>query len=380
MKHVHRTTHPPQQVLAALVLTTILSLGAGMAFVNTAAANSIGIPQGVTSLKQKRDRQIPRPVVSAVSREIARSYRISSSQLRVVTFSQQSWPNTCLGLGKPGEACGEVFIENGWRIVMSNGRQNWIYRTDSTGRLVRLESQENATTDGSRNERRNLPDSVANAVLREASRQSNLSIAQLRIAKTEKRDWPNGCLGIVERGILCTQAIVPGWQVTVKGGGQTFVYRTNESGSVVKLESGATQGNTGAVEIPRSELPPPLGEGVVFRAISSGGITGRTYETRLLRDGTVIQEMTQPKGLAAPAQRHKIYRQQLQQFERLLDQEQFSQFNQLSYPVPNGAADYITVTLTSRDSTTRYADIAQNQLPEPLKDVIQAWNQIANSK
>jgi hypothetical protein len=64
----------------------------------------------------------------------------------------------------------------------------------------------------------------------------------------------------------------------------------------------------------------------------------------------------------------------------LLDQEQFSQFNQLSYPVPNGAADYITVTLTSRDGTTRYADIAQNQLPEPLKDVIQAWNQIANSK
>jgi hypothetical protein len=54
--------------------------------------------------------------------------------------------------------------------------------------------------------------------------------------------------------------------VTVKGGRQTFVYRTNESGSVVKLESGATQGNSGAVEIPRSELPPPLGEGVVFRA------------------------------------------------------------------------------------------------------------------
>ena len=380
MKHIHRATHPSQQVLAALVLTSILSLGAGMAFVNTAAANSVGIPQGVTSLKQKRDRQIPRPVVSAVSREIARSYRIPSNQLRVVTSSQQSWPNTCLGLEEPGEACGEVFIENGWRVVMSNGRQNWIYRTDSTGRTVRLESQENPTTDGSRNERRNLPDSVTNAVLREASRQSNLSIAQLRIAKAEQREWPNGCLGIVERDVLCTRAIVPGWQVTVKGGRQTFVYRTNESGSVVKLESGATQGNSGAVEIPRSELPPPLGEGVVFRAISSGGITGRTYETHLLRDGTVIQEMTQPKGLAAPAQRHKISRQQLQQFERLLDQEQFSQFNQLSYPVPNGAADYITVTLTSRDGTTRYADIAQNQLPEPLKDVIQAWNQIANSK
>jgi hypothetical protein len=200
MKHIHRATHPSQQVLAALVLTSILSLGAGMAFVNTAAANSVGIPQGVTSLKQKRDRQIPRPVVSAVSREIARSYRIPSNQLRVVTFSQQSWPNTCLGLEEPGEACGEVFIENGWRVVMSNGRQNWIYRTDSTGRTVRLESQENPTTDGSRNERRNLPDSVTNAVLREASRQSNLSIAQLRIAKAEQREWPNGCLGIVERG------------------------------------------------------------------------------------------------------------------------------------------------------------------------------------
>lgn len=295
MKHVHRTIHSPHQVLAALILTGILSLGTSMTFMGTAAANSLRIPQGVTNLKQNRE--VPRSVI--------------------------------------GDA---------------------------------------------RNVRRNLPGSVTNAVLQDASRRSNLSIAQLRIVKAEKRDWPNGCLGIVEAGVLCTQAIVPGWQVTVRGGRQTFVYRTNQSGSVVKLENGATQGNGGAVQIPRSELPPPLGEGVVFRAISSGGITGRTYETRLLADGTVIQEITQPKGLATPAQSHKISRQQLRQFERFLDQEQFSQFNRLSYPAPNGAADYITVTLTSRDSTTRYVDIAQNQLPEPLREVIKAWNQIANSK
>jgi hypothetical protein len=170
--------------------------------------------------------------------------------------------------------------------------------------------------------------------------------------------------------------------VTVKGGKQSFVYRTDESGSLIKLEggaaqgSGAAQGNSSAVKIPQSELPPPLSEDVVFRVITSGGITGRTFETRLLKDGTVIRDVAQPDNLAMPAKTHKISREQLQQFQQLLEQQRFSQFNQLSYQAPNGAADYLTITLTSKAGTTRYADMGQNRLPEPLQAVIQAWKQI----
>jgi uncharacterized protein YcnI len=564
MKAFRQTTRQTPQIFAALILTSILSLGAGMTLLDAATANSVESPQGVASPKQSRNSQVPRSVVNAVRRDLSRTNRILPSKLSVVTSSPQTWPDTCLGLSKPGEVCGQMLVD-GWRVVMSDGRKNWSYRTDSTGSTVRLESQEtpskdqetpsssnlpnsvskavlqaaagqlgvpssqlqikqaqqqtwsdgclnlpspvelcasaltpgwrvivegkqqrlvyhsNATgsqvrlnknasgitdaklpksiadavlqvasgqlklpssqlritraeqqtwTDGclglpSPVERcmgvltpgwrvivegkqqvqsyrtddtgarvraeevaaqppsvRNLPDSVAKVVLQDASRQSNLPSQALRIVQAEEREWPNGCLGLDEPGRLCTRQVVPGWQVTVKGGKQSFVYRTDESGSLIKLEggaaqgSGAAQGNSSAVKIPQSELPPPLSEDVVFRVITSGGITGRTFETRLLKDGTVIRDVAQPDNLAMPAKTHKISREQLQQFQQLLEQQRFSQFNQLSYQAPNGAADYLTITLTSKAGTTRYADMGQNRLPEPLQAVIQAWKQI----
>ena len=81
----------------------------------------------------------------------------------------------------------------------------------------------------------NLPDSVANAVLQDASQRSNLTKNELQIINTERRSWPDGCLGLADSDTFCTQIVVSGWQVMVKGGQRSFVYRTNDSGSLVKL-------------------------------------------------------------------------------------------------------------------------------------------------
>jgi len=77
---------------------------------------------------------------------------------------------------------------------------------------------------------------------------------------------------------------------------------------------------------------------------------------------------------------HQISRQEVRQFQQLLEQQQFSQFNQLGYPAPRGAADYITVTLSSQSSTTRYADMGSDRLPQSLQAVIESWSQIANRR
>lgn len=263
----------------------------------------------------------------------------------------------------------------GWRVTVEGKQQVYVYRTDNSGSRVRAQ-----VTDGQSSGVGNLPNSVTKAVLNDASRQLNFPASRLRVTQAENRDWPDSCLGIPEPLILCAPRIVSGWRVVVEGGRQTLAYRTNETASLIKLEREATKGNSKPVPIAKSELPPPLSEGVVFRAIASGGFMGRTSETRLMRDGTVIRQLAGPSAVKAPAQTHRVSRQQLRQFQELLDKQRFSQFNQLSYPAPNGAADYISVTLTSQSATTRYADLAQDQLPKPLQSVIQAWNQIANDK
>lgn len=132
------------------------------------------------------------------------------------------------------------------------------------------------------------------------------------------------------------------------------------------------------VQIPANELPPPLDKGVVFREISSGGITGRTYQTVLLNDGRLIRVLI---GDANDSERsvRRISLQQVKQFERLLDKKNLSKYQNLSYPAPSGAADYITYTLTSQAGTFQYNDISQESLPRILQSVVQAWKQIGTS-
>lgn len=221
-----------------------------------------------------------------------------------------------------------------------------------------------------------LPRSVANAVLQDLSRREGISIRELRIANSRQQTWRNGCLELQQPDELCTQALVPGWRVVVSRGRQNWIYHTNKTGSVVKLN----QANTGTIKpipIPVGELPPPLDRNVVFREISSGGITGRTYQTVLLNDGQLIRVRI---GDANDSERsvRRLTPQQVRQFEQLLRRYR-SDFNNLRYPAPKGAADFITYTLTSRLGNVQYNDISQENLPQNLKAVIEAWKNLISS-
>jgi hypothetical protein len=47
-------------------------------------------------------------------------------------------------------------------------------------------------------------------------------------------DWPDGCLGVAEEGMMCTQVITPGFQIILEADGKVVEYRTNEDGSQVR--------------------------------------------------------------------------------------------------------------------------------------------------
>ncbi|BAY98843.1 hypothetical protein NIES37_28210 [Tolypothrix tenuis PCC 7101] len=231
-----------------------------------------------------------------------------------------------------------------------------------------------------------LPRSVVNAVLQDLSRRGVVSTQKLEVVESSQRTWRNGCLELAQPDELCTQALVPGWRVVVSNNQRKWVYHTNQVGSVVRFNEKASQiaggnANTGtlqAVTIPDNELPPRLDQNVVFRQISSGGIAGRTYETVLLNDGSLIQVRV---GDANDSERkvRRVSLVRVQQFQQLLTTAKFSEFKNLSYPAPIGAADYITYTLTSQEGTVKYNNISQDQLPKNLRTVIKAWNRLRNS-
>jgi hypothetical protein len=77
------------------------------------------------------------------------------------------------------------------------------------------------------------------AALTALSEKLGLSADKIKLLSTEAVTWPNGCLGIVRIGVMCTQAEVPGFKIVFEANGQKYELHTNQDGSVALLAEGA---------------------------------------------------------------------------------------------------------------------------------------------
>ncbi|MEG4441266.1 hypothetical protein QUB47_00005 [Microcoleus sp. AT9_B5] len=175
----NRDQNQPNPVILALVLTGILAWEMYPALRHTAAANAGAIKDSLAQLespqqqtaqqfssaaarpkisysvfalntlisepgnlvegtRQNPPEQLPASVAEAVRRELSDSTGIAADKLKVTESSGQSWPNSCLGLAKADEICGQMIVE-GWRVVVSDGSKTWVYRTNAKGNVLRLE-------------------------------------------------------------------------------------------------------------------------------------------------------------------------------------------------------------------------------------------------
>lgn len=347
-----------RQIFSVLVITGILSLSVSAV---TMMQGAMAAPSYLAQQAGQSD-SLPRSVANAVLQDLSNREGIPISKLKIAEFSRQTWPDGCLGLPNPDELCTQALVE-GWRVVVSDGSQKWVYRTDDSGRNIRLENP---------NQTASLPSPVANAVIKDATERT-----KPRIVKVERRTWPNSCFGLNPPGVLCATVAIPGWLVTVVAGQQRLVYRTDD-GNTVLFDEAASQIDNGTIKpvpIPESQLPPSLPSKVIFREINSGGIAGVTTQINLQNDGRLLRVQENSDGTTSQTQLTRISQQQVQQFQQLL-QQQFAQFSGLEYPPPAGVPDFITVTLTSPAGTTRYTDIDRDRLPSSLQAIVQAWNQI----
>ncbi|MEG4276971.1 hypothetical protein QUA62_05765 [Microcoleus sp. MON1_C1] len=115
---------PPKISYSVLALNTLISEPGNLA----------------EATRQNPPNKLPATVAAAVRRELSDSTGIAADKLKVTESSGQSWPNTCLGLSKADEMCGQMIVE-GWRVVVSDGRQTWVYRTNARGNILRLEKK-----------------------------------------------------------------------------------------------------------------------------------------------------------------------------------------------------------------------------------------------
>lgn len=89
-----------------------------------------------------------------------------------------------------------------------------------------------------------LPGSVRDASLQAAAREGQVPPDSLQIKDFQAEVWPDGCLGLSAADEVCTQARVSGWQVSVSDGQQSWLYRTNANGRLIRRDGDRSVGST----------------------------------------------------------------------------------------------------------------------------------------
>ena len=83
----------------------------------------------------------------------------------------------------------------------------------------------------------NIPEDltpVQLAAITAFSENLGLPTESIKLVSTEAVDWPDGCLGVQEEGVMCTQVITPGFRIILEANGREVEYRTNEDGTQVR--------------------------------------------------------------------------------------------------------------------------------------------------
>ncbi|MGB3638097.1 MAG: hypothetical protein WBA39_11065 [Rivularia sp. (in: cyanobacteria)] len=81
---------------------------------------------------------LPPTVQSAVLSDAAKRVSKPVAALRITQTQKENWGDSCLGLAQSGKLCAQVIVP-GWKVVVSDGQRDLVYRTDEKGKQVKLE-------------------------------------------------------------------------------------------------------------------------------------------------------------------------------------------------------------------------------------------------
>lgn len=361
----------PQTAWSLALLSLVLCSAAFSTGAQTVAMASTPtgrvIPTQVSQPNSSTTR-LPQQVSRRVRRDLAQRFQLAQRDLKVVRFSRETWPDSCLGLAAPNQRCAMATVE-GWRIELTNGQQNWVYRTDLTAKVIKLETQDTAS----------LPPQLVDRLFETIAREAKVPANTLKVIESQPKTW-DGCMGIFAPGRMCTRIGISGYRVIVMGDRQSWIYHLSQDGS--RIVQNPTASGSG-IQItpsflPAEAQPPTPTRDIVFQMTVSGGLRGDTTETILTTDGTLYRRSTsmQASVNSAPTLIKRLSQQQVQQFQQLLLQQRMPNLDGMRYLTSAALADYPTTVVQAMGSTVAYIDLEQDNLPKSLQTILQAWKRL----
>ncbi len=81
-----------------------------------------------------------------------------------------------------------------------------------------------------------LPADVEAAAKEVVNARTDVPVEEIEVTSAEEEEWPDACLGLADEDEVCAEVITPGWRVTLTADGEEYVVRTDQNGSVVRIE------------------------------------------------------------------------------------------------------------------------------------------------
>jgi hypothetical protein len=100
--------------------------------------------QPVTQAATPPSAELPPYAVIAAEQMLSQELGLSMEEIDYVSHERADWLDSCLGLGGPEEICLQA-ITPGWRVVLRAAGQEYVYRADQNGDVIRLEGTSEAS-------------------------------------------------------------------------------------------------------------------------------------------------------------------------------------------------------------------------------------------
>ena len=114
----------------------ILTLLFAAVILSACGSNQANPP--ATQVDPALENVLPPDVALNVQNFISESMAVPLESIEITNVEQKDWPNGCLGLPDGDEACAEA-ITPGWLLTFNIDNQEYRYRVDQTGTVIRQE-------------------------------------------------------------------------------------------------------------------------------------------------------------------------------------------------------------------------------------------------
>src|SRR6185503_3704203 len=111
----------------------VLLAGLVLAACSSNQANAVA-----TQVDPALENVLPPDVALNVQNFISESMGVAAENIEIKNVEKMDWPNGCLGLPEGDEACVEA-ITPGWLLTFNVDGQEYRYRVDETGTIIRQE-------------------------------------------------------------------------------------------------------------------------------------------------------------------------------------------------------------------------------------------------